>query len=76
MATLDTVKEIITDTLGIDDDKVTDEVKFGDLDIDSLDMIELVSEVEDRFEVELADVTGIETPAELAEYIDKTKAEA
>lgn len=76
MATLDTVKEIITDTLGIDDDKVTDDVKFGDLDIDSLDMIELVSEVEDRFEVELADVTGIETPAELAEYIDKTKAEA
>ena len=55
MATLDTVKEIITDTLGIDDDKVTDDVKFGDLDIDSLDMIELVSEVEDRFEVELAD---------------------
>lgn len=75
MATLDTVKEIITDTLGIDDDKVTDEVKFGDLDIDSLDMIELVSEVEDRFEVELADVTGIETPAELAAYIDETKAE-
>ncbi len=75
MATLDTVKEIIVDTLGIEDEKVTDDVKFGDLDIDSLDMIELVSEVEDKFDVELADVTGIETPAALAEYIDKAKAE-
>ena len=61
--------------LGIEDEKVTDDVKFGDLDIDSLDMIELVSEVEDKFDVELADVTGIETPAALAEYIDKAKAE-
>ena len=75
MATLDTVKEIIVDTLGIEDEKVTDDVKFGDLDIDSLDKIELVSEVEDKFDVELADVTGIETPAALAEYIDKAKAE-
>ena len=75
MATLDTVKEIIVDTLGIEDEKVTDDVKFGDLDIDSLDMIELVSEVEDKFDVERADVTGIETPAALAEYIDKAKAE-
>lgn len=73
MTTLETVKQILSDTLGIDDAKITDDVKFSDLDIDSLDMIELVSEVEDKFEVELVDVAGIETPAQLAEYIETSK---
>lgn len=73
-STLERVKQILSDTLGIDDKDVTDDVKFSDLDIDSLDMIELVSEAEDQFDVELADVSGIETPAQLAAYIDKTKA--
>ncbi len=73
MSTIETVKEILSDTLGIDDAKITDDVKFSDLDIDSLDMIELVSEVEDKFEVELVDVQGIETPAQLAAYIESSK---
>lgn len=73
MSTIESVKEAITDTLGIADEKITDTVKFADLDIDSLDMIELVSEIEDRFEVELADVEGIETPEQLAAYIDEVK---
>ena len=73
MSTIETVKEILSDTLGIDDAKITDDVKFSDLDIDSLDMIELVSEVEDKFDVELVDVQGIETPAQLAAYIESSK---
>lgn len=73
MSTIETVKEILSDTLGIEDAKITDDVKFSDLDIDSLDMIELVSEVEDKFEVELVDVQGIETPAQLAAYIESSK---
>ncbi len=73
MSTIETVKEILSDTLGIEDAKITDDVKFSDLDIDSLDMIELVSEVEDKFDVELVDVQGIETPAQLAAYIESSK---
>ena len=73
MSTIETVKEILSDTLGIEDAKITDDVKFSDLDIDSLDMIELVSEVEDKFDVELVDVQGIETPAQLAAYLESSQ---
>ena len=52
MANIDKIKDIIVDKLGIDEEKVTREASFkDDLGADSLDIAELVMELEDEFDM-------------------------
>ena len=52
----DRVKEIIVEQLDAEEDQVTMEASFrDDLDADSLDVVELVMELEDEFDIEIAD---------------------
>ncbi|SUL68647.1 Acyl carrier protein / HmrB protein involved in methicillin resistance [Staphylococcus aureus] len=63
MENFDKVKDIIVDRLGVDADKVTEDASFkDDLGADSLDIAELVMELEDEF--------GTEIPDEEAEKIN------
>ena len=51
-----TVKRIVADNLGIDEQKVTDESSFiDDLGADSLDTVELVMAFEEEFGSEISD---------------------
>ena len=51
-----TVKKIVTDHLGVDEQKVTDEASFiDDLGADSLDTVELVMAFEEEFGSEISD---------------------
>ena len=70
MATIDTLKDILHENLDIDAESVTPEVSFDDLGIDSLDMVELISELEERCEIEFGEPEGLETVGQLVEYID------
>ncbi|AEH53158.1 acyl carrier protein [Heyndrickxia coagulans] len=50
------VTKIIVDRLGVEESKVTLEAKFKeDLGADSLDVVELVMELEDEFGMEISD---------------------
>ena len=50
------VKEVLTDNLGVDEDQITDEASFTeDLDADSLDLVELIMELEDQFGIKIPD---------------------
>ncbi|MCD2136638.1 MULTISPECIES: acyl carrier protein [Salinicoccus] len=74
MANFDKVKDIIVDKLGIDEDKVTKDASFkDDLGADSLDIAELVMELEDEFEMEIPDEEAekIQTVGDALDYIDK-----
>lgn len=74
MANFDKVKDIIVDKLGIDEEKVTTEASFkDDLGADSLDIAELVMELEDEFEMEIPDEEAekIITVGDALNYIDK-----
>lgn len=52
----DALKEIIAETLSVDANSITEETKFiDDLDADSLDVVEIIMAIEDRFEVEISD---------------------
>ncbi len=56
MDVYETVKKIILERLDVDEDKVTYDASFkDDLGADSLDLVELVMELEDEFGVEVDD---------------------
>ena len=70
MATIDTIKEILVDNLDVDEAEVTPEATFEELGVDSLDMAELISDIEDKLDIDFGEPEGIETVGELVEYID------
>ena len=51
-----TVKKIVADHLGVDEQKITEEASFiDDLGADSLDTVELVMAFEEEFGAEISD---------------------
>src|SRR2546423_518129 len=49
------VKEVLTEQLGIDEADITQEASFQeDLDADSLDLVELIMELEDQFGIKIS----------------------
>ena len=73
MATIDIVKEVLSENLDIEADKVVDEATFEELGVDSLDMVELVCDLEEKCEVELGEPEGIQTVGQLVALIDSLK---
>ncbi|GAB3067535.1 acyl carrier protein [Virgibacillus ainsalahensis] len=69
----DKVKAIIVDRLDVEESKVTMEASFkDDLEADSLDVVELVMELEDEFDMEIADEEAekINTVGDAVNYIN------
>ena len=53
---LERVSKVIVDRLGVDESEVTLQASFrDDLGADSLDVVELVMELEDEFDMEITD---------------------
>ncbi|CAM3362868.1 acyl carrier protein [Nosocomiicoccus ampullae] len=74
MDNFDKIKDIIVDKLGIDEDQVTKDATFkDDLGADSLDIAELVMELEDEFDTEIPDEEAekIVTVGDALDYIEK-----
>ncbi len=72
--TLDKVKEIVMDKLGVEESKITEGAHFmDDLGADSLDTVELIMQLEEEFAIEIPDEDAekITTVGAAVEYIDK-----
>ena len=65
------VADIANDVLGINADEITEETTFDDLDADSLDRLQLVTAMEDEFDIEIDDekLEAINSVAEAIEAI-------
>lgn len=73
MATIDTVREVLVENLDLDPEAVTAEATIEGLGIDSLDMVELVCDIEDRCEVEFGEPEGLATIGDIVAHIDSLK---
>ncbi|MDR3900915.1 MAG: phosphopantetheine-binding protein [Slackia sp.] len=70
MATLDTIKDILQENLDIAPESVDEDSTFESLGVDSLDMVELICELEERLDVDFGEPEGLETMGDLVEYVD------
>lgn len=68
--TIEKVKELLAQHLEIDVEEITNTTSFEDLDIDSLDTVEIMMEMEDEFGIEIKPAEVGKTVNELAAYID------
>ena len=74
MATVDEVKAIIVEQLGVKAEEITPEASFiDDLGADSLDTVELVMALEEKFGVEIPDEDAekIATVGDAIKYIEE-----
>src|SRR6266516_2014545 len=56
------VKEVLTEQLGVDEGEITEEASFQeDLDADSLDLVELIMELEDQFGIKISSTRSSES---------------
>ena len=69
------IKEIVVDELGVNDEDVKLETNFvEDLDADSLDLFQVIMEIEDAFNVKVEDVENIKTVADAVSFIESATA--
>lgn len=73
MATLDTVRDLLVSNLDVDPEAVTEDATLDSLDIDSLDMVELVCDLEEECGVELGELEDVKTIGELVAHIDSLR---
>lgn len=73
---LEQVKSVIVEQLGVDEEKVTENATFiEDLSADSLDVVELIMSLEEKFEIEIpdSDAEKITTVKDVIDYIVEHK---
>jgi acyl carrier protein len=74
---LEKIREITADRLGVDEGEVTPEASFReDLEADSLDLVELIMELEEQFGMEIPDEEAekITTVEEAVDYVSEHQA--
>ncbi|HGA0031028.1 TPA: acyl carrier protein [Streptococcus agalactiae] len=71
MAVFEKVQEIIVEELGKDAEEVTLNTTFEDLDADSLDVFQVISEIEDAFDIQIETEEGLNTVGDLVAYVEE-----
>ena len=69
------IKEIVVDQLGVNEEDVKLETRFiEDLEADSLDLFQVIMELEDAFDVKVEEVENIKTVADAVSFIESATA--
>lgn len=69
MDTLAIIKELLIENLDVEEGLITEEATFESLGVDSLDMVELICELEEKCEIDFGEPDGLETIGDLIAYV-------
>lgn len=64
------IQEMMVETLSLEKDDIKLESTFESLEIDSLDIFELVTEIEEEFDIEIEDAENLKSVQDLVAYIE------
>lgn len=70
MAVFEKVQAIIVEELGKEAEEVQLTTSFEDLDADSLDLFQVISEIEDAFDIQIESEDGMKTVGDLVAYVE------
>lgn len=64
------IRKIIAEHLGIDQQEVTLETSFEELNMDSLDLFQIIIEIEEEFDVQIEEPEKIKTVLEAVNFVE------
>lgn len=68
------IREIIAEQTGKDEEEITLETNVkDDLDADSLDLFQIINDIEDEFEVSVEDPESIVTVKDIVDFVESHK---
>jgi acyl carrier protein len=67
------IREVICEQLGIEKEDVELETTFQELGADSLDLFQIVIELEEKYDIQIEDVEGLKTIKDAVDYVEKNK---
>lgn len=63
------IRDIIAEKMDIEASEITEDASFESLQVDSLDMVEIVMDIEEAFNVSIETGDGLKTVGDLVDYI-------
>lgn len=74
MTTFEKIQELITEQLDLEagEVKATTNIR-EDIDADSLDLFQIINDIEDEFDIEIEDEEKINTVQDLVDYVEANK---
>ncbi len=70
MATIDTIREILAENLDINPADVNEQSTFESLNIDSLDMVQLICDLEDKLDIDFGEPENLNNVGDVIAHID------
>ncbi|EST90804.1 acyl carrier protein [Vagococcus lutrae] len=71
MATFNKIQEIIVDQLGKEEEEVLLTTNFREeLEADSLDLFQIINDIEDEFDIKIETDEGLNTVEDLVKFVD------
>lgn len=69
--TLEKIIQIIGEKMDLDVSKINENATFESLHIDSLDMVEIIMDIEEAFDISIEEASDLRTVGDLVRYIEK-----
>lgn len=69
------IKKIMCEQLDLDESEITEHTSFQELGIDSLDLFQIIIEIEEAFGVQIEDAESIKTVGEAVKFVEENTGE-
>ena len=67
------IREVICEQLGIEKESVALETTFDELGADSLDLFQIVIELEEKYDIQIEEVENLKTRKDAVDYVQSHK---